>query len=178
MEERRVGALTFHLDWSQPLYEQIMQQMRQAIAKGELGPGEKIPSVREMAQSLRVNPNTVSHAYQQLERDGLTETRRGQGTFITTSAATIQRFRQDMAQRLTREFLQQMFAYGLSWPDIVQLLEAAQSMADGSPDGTQARDAPRNDAPAVSPSAAPPAAAVPACEEPSPKPRRGGHEHE
>ncbi|MCL6517908.1 GntR family transcriptional regulator [Alicyclobacillus sp.] len=126
MEERRAGALVFHLDLSQPLYEQILQQMRQAIAKGEIRPGDKIPSVREMAQALRVNPNTVSHAYQELDRDGLTETRRGQGTFITTSPERIERFRQTLARRVTQEFIRQMQAFGFGWDDIRALLREAQ----------------------------------------------------
>lgn len=67
----------FRIDFSQPLYEQILDQMRSSIAKGEIGLGEKMPSVRELAQELRMNPNTVMRAYQELERDGLTEKRRG-----------------------------------------------------------------------------------------------------
>ncbi|SFU97768.1 GntR family transcriptional regulator [Alicyclobacillus macrosporangiidus] len=126
MEERRAGTLTFRLDLSQPLYEQILQQMRQAIAKGEIGLGEKIPSVREMAQSLRVNPNTVSHAYQELERDGLTETRRGQGTFITSSPEKVQRFREELARHMAREFVAGMRAYGFTWNDIARFLQEAQ----------------------------------------------------
>jgi GntR family transcriptional regulator len=118
VDERQVGSLTFYLDLSQPLYEQILQQMRSAIAKGEIALGEKIPSVREMAHALKVNPNTVSHAYQELERDGLTETRRGQGTFITTSQERVDRFRTELAQRIVEEFLEKMQGLGYSWDEI------------------------------------------------------------
>jgi GntR family transcriptional regulator len=126
VEERRVGSLTFRLDLSQPLYEQILQQMRQAIAKQEIRLGEKIPSVRELAQGLRVNPNTVSHAYQELERDGLTETRRGQGTFVTSSQERVQAFRTQLAQQLTEDFLSNMRAYGFTWEEIQRFLREAQ----------------------------------------------------
>ena len=85
LDERQVSSLRFRLDLSRPIYEQILEQMSSAIARGDFALGEKIPSVREMAQALRVTPNTVMHAYQEMEREGLTETRRGQGTFITTS---------------------------------------------------------------------------------------------
>lgn len=118
MDERQVGSLTFYLDLSQPLYEQILQQMRSAIAKGEIALGEKIPSVREMAHALKVNPNTVSRAYQELERDGLTETRRGQGTFVTTSQERVEQFRTELVQRVVEEFLEKMQSLGYSWDEI------------------------------------------------------------
>ncbi|MCL6445909.1 MAG: GntR family transcriptional regulator [Alicyclobacillus sp.] len=131
MDARRIGTLTFHLDLSQPLYEQILRQMRQAIAKGEMAPGDKIPSVRELAQGLRVNPNTVSHAYQELERDGLTETRRGQGTYVTTSADRVQQFRDEWARNMTRDFLDSMHAHGFSWMDIQRFLrEVKEGLED------------------------------------------------
>jgi GntR family transcriptional regulator len=123
VDERQVGSLKFYLDLSQPLYEQILQQMRSAIAKGEIALGEKIPSVREMAHALKVNPNTVSRAYQELERDGLTETRRGQGTFITTSQERVERFRTELMQRVVEEFLEKMQSLGYSWDEIERCLQ-------------------------------------------------------
>ncbi len=122
MEQRDVGTLRFVLDLSQPIYEQIIQHLSGAIARGELELGEKIPSVRDLAQGLRAAPNTVLHAYQELERERLIETRRGQGTFVTTSMAVIQEFRGKMAQELLREFRQQMERLGLSLKEIRQLL--------------------------------------------------------
>jgi GntR family transcriptional regulator len=123
VDERQVGSLTFYLDLSQPLYEQILQQMRSAIVKGEIALGEKIPSVREMAHALKVNPNTVSRAYQELERDGLTETRRGQGTFITTSQERVERFRTELVQRVVEEFIEKMQSLGYSWDEIERCLQ-------------------------------------------------------
>jgi GntR family transcriptional regulator len=122
VDERQVGSLRFYLDLSQPLYEQILQQMRSAIVRGEIGLGEKIPSVRELARALRVNPNTVSHAYQELERDGLTETRRGQGTFITTSRERIEQFRVGLVERAVEEFIEKMQSLGCSWEEIEHYL--------------------------------------------------------
>lgn len=124
LDERQVGALHFQLDLSQPIYEQILQQMSNAVARGEITLGEKIPSVREMAQALRVTPNTVMHAYQEMERQGLTETRRGQGTFITTSRGTVAQFRTDLAESIIDEFLAKMQNLGYSWTDIEKSLRA------------------------------------------------------
>ncbi|MGZ4135532.1 MAG: GntR family transcriptional regulator [Tumebacillaceae bacterium] len=118
MEERQVGSLRFHLDLSQPIYEQIVQQMSSAIARGEIPLGEKIPSVRDMAQALKITPNTVMHAYQEMDRNGLTETRRGQGTFITTSQERVDTFRTQLAQQVVAEFLTKMQSLGYSWDEI------------------------------------------------------------
>ncbi len=126
MDERQVGSLRFRLDLSQPIYEQILQQMASAIARGEIALGEKIPSVREMAQGLKVTPNTVMHAYQEIERNGLTETRRGQGTFITISQDKIDKFRKELANRVIDEFLEKMSSLGYSYDDIQQYLRLKQ----------------------------------------------------
>lgn len=67
---------------SKPIYEQIIEQIKEHIMKGILQPGDRLPSVREMSALLTVNPNTVSKAYQELEREKAIETIRGRGTFI------------------------------------------------------------------------------------------------
>ncbi|WP_018923422.1 GntR family transcriptional regulator [Salsuginibacillus kocurii] len=65
-----------------PLYEQIIQQMKELVARGVLQPNDRIPSVRELSSQIIVNPNTVSKAYKELERQGVIITMRGRGTFI------------------------------------------------------------------------------------------------
>ncbi|MEF9952558.1 MAG: GntR family transcriptional regulator [Clostridium sp.] len=67
---------------SMPIYEQIVSGIKEAIVKGTFDKGDKIPSIREMAGILSTNPNTVSKAYGELERQGVIETLRGRGTFI------------------------------------------------------------------------------------------------
>lgn len=67
---------------SKPIYEQIIEQVKENIMKGILQPGDRLPSVREMSTLLTINPNTVSKAYQELEREKAIETIRGRGTFI------------------------------------------------------------------------------------------------
>ncbi|BFH60052.1 GntR family transcriptional regulator [Paenibacillus azoreducens] len=118
MEEQQVGSLHFQIDFSQPLYEQILEQARSAIAKGEIALGDKMPSVRELAQELRINPNTVMRAYQELERDGLTEKRRGQGTYVTSSPERVASFRTALAAKYIDSFMEQMESLGLTWDDI------------------------------------------------------------
>ncbi|NEU30761.1 GntR family transcriptional regulator [bacterium LRH843] len=65
-----------------PLYEQIIEQVKEAIVKGIVEEGEKLPSVRDLASQIVLNPNTVSKAYKELERAGVIVTIRGKGTFV------------------------------------------------------------------------------------------------
>ena len=69
-----------------PIYAQIAEGIRVAIARGELGAGDGLPSVRHLATQLRINPATVSQAYRDLETDGLVELRQGAGTFVAALA--------------------------------------------------------------------------------------------
>lgn len=135
MEEQLVGSLRFHIDFSQPLYEQILDQVRSAIAKGEIELGDKMPSVRELAQELRMNPNTVMRAYQELERDGLTEKRRGQGTFVTSSPDHVRSFRTELAAKYIDSFMDQMGRLGLSWMEIENYIKQKYDTDQG---GTEA----------------------------------------
>jgi GntR family transcriptional regulator len=118
LKEINVNNMSFQLDLSQPLYEQIVNQVRSAIAKGEIALGEKIPSVRELAHALQVNPNTVMRAYQELDRDQLIETRRGQGTFITTSQERVESVRKNLAKQAINEFLAKMKSLGISSEEV------------------------------------------------------------
>lgn len=74
----------FHIDPSSgtPIYRQIVEQVGQAVAGGMMRPGDRLPSVRDLALELAVNPNTVAKAYQELERSGVIETPRGRGSFV------------------------------------------------------------------------------------------------
>ncbi|HET7616003.1 MAG TPA: GntR family transcriptional regulator, partial [Bacillales bacterium] len=76
------------------------------------------PSVRELAHGLKVNPNTVMRAYQELERDGLTEKRRGQGTYTTGSRTRVNEFTIKLAEETIEEFLKKMESIGYTWDDI------------------------------------------------------------
>ena len=65
-----------------PVYQQVVDQVKRMIAAGTLRTGDRLPTVRELASQLIVNPNTIAHAYQSLEREKIIETRRGLGSFI------------------------------------------------------------------------------------------------
>ena len=100
----------FHLDDASgvPVYLQIKEQVLHAIARGQFKPGDQLPTVREVAVNLEINPNTVNRAYADLERDGVLTSRRGRGTFISDRArptdVSAQRTRlRDIARRALGE---------------------------------------------------------------------------
>ncbi len=114
-------GLTF--DPTRPIYLQIMEWLKRQAARGELRPGDQVPSVRELAQRLQVNPNTVARAYRELEREGFLYTLRGQGTFITRDAQQIARERQRLIQEALSRFLRALQDLHLSPEERQQLLE-------------------------------------------------------
>ncbi|MGZ4383832.1 MAG: GntR family transcriptional regulator [Gaiellaceae bacterium] len=87
--EQHSVTIEFHLDGRSgvPAYLQLVQQVRQAIRLGRLQPGDQLPTVKEVVTSLTINPNTVLHAYRQLDLMGLVEGRRGVGTFVSADPA-------------------------------------------------------------------------------------------
>lgn len=106
-----------------PIYSQLVDLICGDILKGNLQPGDKIQSVREYSLEVGVNVNTVQRVYKELESMELTETKRGQGTFITTNEVRIQHLREDMKVELVNQFLQSIAAFGFSKEEIVQILQ-------------------------------------------------------
>jgi len=102
-----------------PLYAQISTRLRVAIAAGELCPGDALPSVRQLASQLRINPATVVQAYRDLESEGLVATRHGAGTFVLdVSAQRRDTERTNEARRLVREMLAEASRLGIAAPDL------------------------------------------------------------
>lgn len=85
-----------------PIYEQIRDALRQLILSGAIGPGEKLPSVRELAASLAINPNTIQRAYRELEHLGLIYTQPGKGAFAAQDKAAVQRRKEELLEQLER----------------------------------------------------------------------------
>lgn len=120
-------------DSTVPIFEQIIGQVVAVVASGGLGPGEFLPSVREMAGRLLVNPNTVARAYGELEREGLLESRRGTGMIITADAPEKAAFlRISMLKDRLRPLLRDALAYGLKPDDITRLVQAELAVSSKS----------------------------------------------
>ncbi|MFC4775502.1 GntR family transcriptional regulator [Paenibacillus sp. GCM10023252] len=107
-----------------PIYVQMVDEVKRALARGELLPGSKIPSHKERAQLSQVNPNTVQRAYQEMEREGLTETLRGQGTFIKNDSAMLLRIRSEMAEAAVLQFIEEMVGLGIEPEEVVTMLKS------------------------------------------------------
>lgn len=106
----------------QPIYEQIIEQIKVYVIKGQLSPGDAIPSVRKMAQSLGVTPSTVAKAYQELERQKVIETIRARGTFIgqNVDVSLEEEQQEKIRQRLKSEILE-LKRSGYSLEDVTSL---------------------------------------------------------
>ena len=109
-------------DPNSPIWLQVMTFLKTDIVTGRRFPGEKLPGGREMALQYGINPNTAARVYQELERAGLCETRRGLGTFVTTDEAVIAGLRTDMARQAAEKFLRDMETLGISRREAAQLI--------------------------------------------------------
>jgi GntR family transcriptional regulator len=106
-----------------PIYAQIAERIRIAVASGELSAGDPLPSVRSLAMQLRVNPATVVQAYRDLEIEKLVEMRQGSGTFIAdVSTDTRARERHTAAKRLVRDMLAEAARLGINRSEIKKAL--------------------------------------------------------
>lgn len=109
-----------------PTYMQLVQQVRHALRVGVLGPGDQLPTAKEVVAKLAINPNTVLKAYRELERDGLVYTRPGLGTFVALEVPVPPlRDLNSLGQRL-RQWLHAAYAAGLNDEDVDALISTAR----------------------------------------------------
>lgn len=112
------------MDWEfndkMPIYLQIMDRIKMDIVTEKLKANDKLPSVREMAMSLKVNPNTLQRAYQELERLGIVYTQRGTGTFVAEKSNMIADLKQEMAKEVIDSFILRMKRLGFSEQEIIE----------------------------------------------------------
>ena len=107
-----------------PIYAQLMDTLKRRIITGRYLPGEKLPSVRELAAEAGINPNTVQRAFSELEREGLIYTQRATGKYVTENANEIKSARQALAKTQVAEFLSNMQSLGYSVGDVIVLLHS------------------------------------------------------
>ncbi|MCX6612436.1 MAG: GntR family transcriptional regulator [Acidobacteria bacterium] len=109
-----------------PIYLQIMEQIKHAVENGVLRPGDQLPGMRKLAETMVMNPNTVAKAYRELEHEGLIELRQGAGAFISenlnTKALTD---RMQTARPIVDKAVERLLALGLSEEEIKRLIDAA-----------------------------------------------------
>lgn len=104
-----------------PIYLQLVDNFKNRIVSGELKPGSKLESVRELAISFEVNPNTMQRALTELERTGLIYTDRTVGRFITENKELITKMREIVAGQIIEQFIQQLKSLGFSEEESIEL---------------------------------------------------------
>src|SRR3990172_790989 len=118
--------LTLHLDFRSglPIYTQIVNQIQSQLANGILKPGDQLPTVRALAEQLRVNFNTVARAYRLLDETRIISTQQGRGTYITEipPPEVSERLRRESLQALTRRFISEGLRLGFSKAEIGQMV--------------------------------------------------------
>lgn len=122
--------MTLEFDNNLPIYLQIMNYIKREIVTGKLKAGDKIPSVRELAAELQINPNTVQRTFQELEREEIVETRRGLGRYVTSEEAKIMAIKKEMAGDLIERFINGMQELGFSNQDIATIVAEAMDGND------------------------------------------------
>ena len=128
---------------ARPLYLQIVDEIRRAIVTGSLGAEDPLPSVRELAAELVVNPRTVLQAYGELEREGVVYVRRGQGTFVAAGAGRRQQERQRLGRGLAKRALIEARRNGLGVEELVTMIRevAADEEGHSSPAAASKKEA-------------------------------------
>ena len=123
---------TFQIDSKSgvPFYRQIIEQVQFAIFRGGLVPGDRLPTVRQLAVDLSINPNTVIRAYRQLEIEGVLETHQGSGTFVGTQKPGVDELeRQRMLDQILTELLARASGYGFNLDDVLEGLRQRKEEA-------------------------------------------------
>ena len=117
-----------------PIYTQLIEQIKVGIVAGAFPPGERLPSVRDLATEAGVNPNTMQRALAELERDGLVFSQRPAGRFVTEDKTMIEQAKRSLAERHIKTFLAAMLRLGYQPEEIITLLRQ-ENCEEGSANG-------------------------------------------
>ena len=115
--------MKWHFNSDMPIYTQLISQIKFAIVSGELPPGKRMSTVRDLASEAGVNPNTMQRAFQELEREGLVFSQRSSGRFVTEDVSIIEKAKMALAQEHISKFISSMERLGYDRAEIIALLE-------------------------------------------------------
>ncbi|MBU5472979.1 MAG: GntR family transcriptional regulator [Clostridiales bacterium] len=115
--------MPWNLDSDRPIFIQIIEKIQMDIISGVYKPGDKLPSVRELAAEASVNPNTMQKALSELERTGLVYSQRTSGRFITEDTKMIDDIKSEMAREIISQFLENMQKLGFQKDETVSLMK-------------------------------------------------------
>ena len=118
------------MDWSfnndMPIYTQLVDKIKLSIVSGQLPPGAKLSTVRDLAAEAKVNPNTMQRAFQELERAGLVFSQRSSGRYVTEDVEIIMEAKKAMARQYVQSFMKSMEQLGYTGEEILHLLEEGE----------------------------------------------------
>jgi len=130
--------MQMYQEWGQtfddrmPIYRQIILRFSRAFVRGDIKPGDRIPSIRELSAFLRVNTNTIQRVYQEMERDGVINSKRGTGYYFTEDTEMTEKMRKDLTSESVQRFVDEMCALGLKRNEILDELESYLKGVDGN----------------------------------------------
>ena len=120
--------MDYIFDNERPIYIQLVEKLRIEIVSGKLKSGERIPSVRELALTARVNPNTMQKALAELESEGLIYTERTNGKFVTENKVLIEKIKKELAEEKVNNYIKDMKSIGINYEEAVKYLQELGGM--------------------------------------------------
>jgi len=109
-----------------PIYEQVKTELHGLVARGMLKPGDQVPAIRVLSQTLLVNPNTIARAYRELVMEGFLETRRGEGNYISAQARSRANDSLDGSRKQLLEAILSARRAGLGWKEVLLIVQKAK----------------------------------------------------
>jgi len=125
-----------HLDHhsGEPIYRQIVEAIKYKVASGQLAVDEKLPSIRALAEELKINPRTVVKAYEELQHAGLVVMRHGQGVFVAANQGVVpSSARHKAIGEMARRMLAEAFRLGASRAEVLKLIESEANKMESEP---------------------------------------------
>ena len=115
--------MNFNFDNERPIYIQLVEKLRIAIVSGTYSTGSRLPSVRELALTAKVNPNTMQKALVELEEDKLIYTERTNGKFVTEDRKLIEKVRRELAKEMVKKYVLDMNSIGITFEESIKYLQ-------------------------------------------------------
>ena len=122
-----------------PIYLQVVEEVKLKILCGELRPGDKLESVREMALRLAVNPNTIQRAFLELERQGFIVTQRAVGRFVSDNQEFIEKIKRQRIQETIQQFMDEMARYGVKPKELIAYLIEQEDKHEGTHNNSESK---------------------------------------
>lgn len=123
--------MAYNFDNERPIYIQLVEMVKMQIISGKLKLGEKLPSVRDYANEVKVNPNTMQKALQELEREKLIYTERTNGKYVTNDKTLINKYKKEMANALITSFVKDMSNIGIDKDELINYIKFERNDKNG-----------------------------------------------